>query len=109
MFARSVVRATARQVARPTVAITARAAIHNTARRQTPPEVIQERSVPVTSFEHGSVAHQTLQVSETHAPVNPAGQDDEAVARPLDPNVTKQLTPTLSKFTLHGKVAIVTG
>ena len=43
------------------------------------------------------------------APVNPAGQDIEAKAIPLDPEVAAQLTPTMSKFTLPGKVAVVTG
>lgn len=65
--------------------------------------------MPVTSFEGGSVAHEVLQVSEGSQPVNPPGMDSESVAHPLSTSVTAQLTPTMAKFTLHGKVAVVTG
>lgn len=65
--------------------------------------------MPVTSFEGGKPAHEEIQVSEASAPVNPPGMDSESVAQPLDPEVTARMTPTMSKFTLHGKVAVVTG
>ena len=77
-------------------------------RLQTPPESVNERHVPVTSWNAGARSQEMLNVTNS-APVNPAGQDIEAKAIPLDPEVAAQLTPTMSKFTLPGKVAVVTG
>ncbi|PNS15074.1 hypothetical protein CAC42_2303 [Sphaceloma murrayae] len=109
MFARPALRSALRTAVRTPLANASRASITTTARRQVPPEVIQEHSVPVTHWEGGVAAHEVLKVSDKSQPVNPPGMDEESVARPLDPALTAQLTPTMSKFTLHGKVAVVTG
>ncbi|KAF2472510.1 NAD(P)-binding protein [Lindgomyces ingoldianus] len=46
----------------------------------------------------------------TNAPVvTPPGADVKKVAQPLDPAIREHLTPTLKKFTLTDRVAIVTG
>ena len=47
--------------------------------------------------------------SSANGPVTPAGGDVEKPAVPLNPNLLPQLTPTLQRFTLPGKVAVVTG
>lgn len=118
MFARVALRSAMRApTARPLAAAAAtglkvgatKVALSTSASRKTPPEVIQERHVPVTHWEGGVAAHEVLNVSDKDQPVNPAQQDEEVVAKPLDPEVTAKLTPTMSKFTLHGKVAVVTG
>ncbi|TKX24803.1 NADP-dependent mannitol dehydrogenase-like protein 1 [Elsinoe australis] len=118
MFARVAIRSAMRApTVRPVAAAAAtgfkvgatKVALSTSASRKTPPEVIQERHVPVTHWEGGVAAHEVLNVSDKDQPVNPAQQDEEVVAKPLDPEVTAKLTPTMSKFTLHGKVAVVTG
>lgn len=65
-----------------------------------------ESSVPITSWTSG-------QRSQHEIPVK-AEQAGEVVnlhrtAKPLDWKVYDRLTPTLNKFTLPGKVAVVTG
>ncbi|KAF2149425.1 NAD(P)-binding protein [Myriangium duriaei CBS 260.36] len=109
MFARPALRTALRRSIAPTPQFAARASLSTTVRRQTPPESLLERSVPVTHFEGGAVAHEELKVSDNSQPVTPAGFDEESVAHPLSPSITKQMTPTMAKFTLHGKVAVVTG
>ena len=44
-----------------------------------------------------------------NGPVTSAGGDVEKSAVPLNPSLLPQLTPTLQRFTLPGKVAVVTG
>lgn len=109
--ARPALRAAARSAVRPAFGPLAvrPAALHTTVRRASPPEVIQERHVPVTTFQDGEVAHEVLQVQEQTGPVNPPGMDDEVAAKPLSTEISAQLTPTMAKFTLHGRVAVVTG
>lgn len=109
MFARSVVRSAARVSIKQTpISNVTRASFSTAMRLQTPPEVVQERSVPVTSYKDGERTAENLSVSNT-GPVSSAIVDEQAVARPLDPTVIPQLTPTMAKFTLPGKVAVVTG
>jgi len=108
MFARSVLRSAARQSFKPATTSIPRASFHAAARLQTPPEEVQERQVPVTSWKDGARSQETLQVSET-APVTPEVGDAEIKAIPLNPEIIPQLTPTMAKFCLPGKVAVVTG
>ena len=68
-----------------------------------------EKSIPVVSYKDGARAQETIQVAATHDPVSPPGADIEAVAQPLDPNVLPSLSPTMAKFTLFGKTAVITG
>ncbi|KAK5696641.1 hypothetical protein LTR97_007945 [Elasticomyces elasticus] len=67
--------------------------------------------VPVISYEGGCRHEEILStpVSKTSGPVNPVGADEQKKAYPLSPSAFKYLTPTLSKFTLPGKVAVITG
>jgi len=66
--------------------------------------------VPVTHFQDGIAERRMLDVSaEDKGPVNPAGQDLKSVASALNPAVIPQLTPTMARFALPGKVCVVTG
>lgn len=67
-----------------------------------------EDHIPVVHYEKGQRVTEDIHVSET-GPVAPAQGDIETRAVPLKRAVYDQLTPTLSKFCLPGKVAIVTG
>ena len=110
MYARPILRTALRRSVAPSCRVATRASLSTTVRRQTSPtETLRDRHVSVTSFEGGKTTQEQLQVSEDNKPVPPPGGDSESVAVPLDPAVTEQLTPTMAKFTLHGKVAVVTG
>lgn len=55
-------------------------------------------------------SHRGIQMNtQESGPVNPPGGDLQKIAQPLNPNVYSQLTPTLAKFTLRDKVAVITG
>lgn len=109
MFARSVVRSAGRcaiTATRPVSAFTpmvSRAAFNHSSKKEDP-------EVPVISYQDGQRQEQSLFVPSTSSgPVNPPGQDVEKAAVPLKPSIVPQLTPTLQKFTLLDKVAVVTG
>lgn len=73
-------------------------------------EVISAGKVPVTTYKDGERQHAEIAVENPGSePVNPPGADVRKAAIALDPSLTKQLTPTMARFTLHGKVAVVTG
>lgn len=87
-----------------------RAALFNTSAKAADPEVVQEKEVPVVSYKDGQRSQEEIHVEKSGTgPVSPPGQDLETAAQPLNPQVLKHLTPTLHKFTLPGKVAVVTG
>lgn len=73
------------------------------------PESVNEKHINVTSYKDGARAEEVLPVSEKNEPVAPPGQDIQATAQPLNLDVIPQLTPTVVKFLLPGKVAVVTG
>lgn len=67
-------------------------------------------SIAVVSYRSGKRRQQELDVKpEGNGPVTPAGNDLQKVAKPLNPSIYSQLTPTLHKFTLRDKVAVITG
>lgn len=70
-----------------------------------------EPSVPVVSWNARQRSEDEIQVEERPATavVAPLEGDLQRTARPLNIAVLDKLTPTLSRFTLAGKVAIVTG
>jgi len=72
----------------------------------TPKPVTQ---IPVVSYQDGKRVTEQIAVTKQEGPVNPAGIDIEHKAMALTQNVIEQLTPTMKKFTLEGKTAIVTG
>lgn len=110
MFPRNISRAAARRCfAAPSSNTISRASFQTAARLQTPPETVQERHVPVSHWKDGQRSQAMLPVSESNEPVNPPGADEVVTAQPLKPAVMAQLTPTMAKFTLPGKVAVVTG
>lgn len=67
-----------------------------------------EDHIPVVHYEKGQRVTEDIHVPD-NGPVVPAQGDIETKAVPLKKAVYDQLTPTLSKFCLPGKVAIVTG
>jgi len=65
--------------------------------------------IPVVSYQDGKRVTEQIAVTKQEGPVNPSGIDIEHKAMALTQNVIEQLTPTMKKFTLEGKTAIVTG
>lgn len=65
--------------------------------------------VPVISYEGGHRHEEILSVPVSKDPVMPAGQDEQKKAYALAANAYKYLTPTLSRFTLPDKIAVITG
>lgn len=104
MFARNALRMAGQRAMRPAAftPITARAAFNSSAKGSGP-------EVPVVSYHQGERTESAIPYEPKSGPVNPPGADEVKVAVPLKSEVFSQLTPTLSKFTLPGKVAIVTG
>lgn len=68
-------------------------------------------SVPLVTWTDGKRnQHEILSKQEqTDEVVKPVEGDLQRTAEPLDCDVYEKLTPTLNKFTLPGKVAVVTG
>lgn len=64
--------------------------------------------VPVITYNDGQRSVEQIQVS-TPVVVDPPGVDIRHAASALKPEITSQLTTTMKKFTLHNKVAVVTG
>ncbi|KAK5720828.1 hypothetical protein LTR15_006790 [Elasticomyces elasticus] len=106
MLARNLARTYIRPAVRPAFATTyaPRSGFNSFAKHNGP-------EVPVISYEGGCRHEEILStpVSKTSGPVNPVGADEQKKAYPLSPSAFKYLTPTLSKFTLPGKVAVITG
>lgn len=71
-------------------------------------EANKEDSIHVVHYEKGQRREHDIEVDESK-PVIPAVQDVEIRAIPLKSQVYQTLTPTLQKFCLPGKVAVVTG
>jgi hypothetical protein len=71
-------------------------------------EASKEDSIHVVHYEKGQRREHDIEVDESK-PVIPAVQDVEIRAVPLKSQVYQTLTPTLQKFCLPGKVAVVTG
>jgi hypothetical protein len=71
-------------------------------------EANKEDSIHVVGYEKGQRVETDIEVDESK-PVIPAVQDVEIKAVPLKSRVYETLTPTLKKFCLPGKVAVVTG
>lgn len=91
---------------RPVTGITAFRTFTKTAIRKDEPA--KEDSIHVVSYEKGQRVDLDIEVDETK-PVIPAVQDVEIKAIPLKASVYSTLTPTLKKFCLPGKVAVITG
>lgn len=72
------------------------------------PEPAQK--IPVITYQDGKRVTEQIAVKENkEGPVNPEGADVEVKAQTLDASTIEKLTPTMKKFTLVGKVAVVTG
>lgn len=108
MFARSALRAASRRaIVRPTTFTpmmpAVRAGFKSSVKHNDP-------EVPVVSYSGGQRLEEQLQVTGgSSGPVQTEVVDEQNRAQALDPEVYKHLTPTLAKFTLRDKVAIVTG
>lgn len=111
MFARTSLRLASRRAFQPITSATPalRAGFKSTV-KVNEPESVQEKHVHVTSYHEGERTQEVMQVAQTGTgPVIPPGADAQKQAIPMNPNLLPQLTPTLQKFTLCGKVAVVTG
>jgi len=71
-------------------------------------EPAKEDSIHVVHYEKGQRVDHDIEVDDTK-PVVPAVGDVEIFAEPLKSRVYDTLTPTLKKFCLPGKVAVITG
>lgn len=70
----------------------------------------RDPEVPVIHYENGKRTEEQVHVPAGQSgPVAPEGADEQRAAKRFDPKVMDYLTPTLAKFTLQGKVAVVTG
>jgi len=76
-----------------------------------PTRMIEAQEVPVISYHAGERTESEVHVHpvQESEPVTPAGADTKKVAFGLNSDIIKQLTPTMKKFTLEGKVAVITG
>ncbi len=68
---------------------------------------IHAKNVPVVSYHDGERVESEITVHDQ--PVEPPGTDVQNLAIALKPEVIRQLTPTMKKFTLEGKIAVITG
>lgn len=111
MFHRSFVRAGARAVGAikkqpPTFTATR----VNALRGFTTSAIKKDPEVPLVTFQGGERVTKSINIeADASAVVTPAGADAKREAQALDPTVVGALTPTLSKFCVMGKVAVVTG
>lgn len=71
-------------------------------------DLVNATQVPVISYKDGERTHEQITVTKPEV-VTPGGVDVEHSASALKPEVTAQLTPTMKKFTLHNKIAVITG
>lgn len=72
-------------------------------------EEIKAGKVLTVTYKDGVRQEVEIPVEQNSGPVAPPGADDKKAAIPLDKSILGQLNPTMSKFTLPGKVAVVTG
>ena len=71
-------------------------------------EVVSAETVPVITYADGVRAEHMIPPQEP-AVVKPPGVDVQKHAVALDPSILSRLTPTMKKFTLTDKVAVITG
>ncbi|KAK5005767.1 hypothetical protein LTR28_007306 [Elasticomyces elasticus] len=107
MLARSAGRLVTRRVFTPTFRPTTSRAAFMTAQVVRSLEVIHETHIPVTGYSGGERIQECLQVMPEI--MVPTVADHQSIARPLNPALIEHLTPTMAKFTLPGKIAVVTG
>ena len=70
----------------------------------------QEPAKSVLSYLGGQRSQSEIDLNlGSNGPVTPPGSDVQKTAKPLKHHIYAQLTPTLHKFTLRDKVAVVTG
>lgn len=105
MFGRTALRAASRTVSRPSsfTPVVSRATFKSSTKASDP-------EVPVISYRKGERSEAKVQYEAgSSGPVSPPGADEVKSAIPLKPEAFQHLTPTLQKFTLNGKIAVVTG
>lgn len=105
MFGRAALRVASQRVLRPTTLtpILSHATFGSSSK-------VSDPEVPVVSYHKGERSEQIIKYDESEiGPVTPPGTDETKTAVPLKQDALRHLTPTLRKFTLPGKVAVVTG
>lgn len=104
MLARNALRLTQRAIRPAAFTPSISRAAFNSSSKTNDPEV------PVISYHKGERTEEAVQYEANKAgPVNPPGADAEKPAIPLKSEILSKLTPTLQRFTLQGKIAVVTG
>lgn len=95
------------------VAAITRRTVSTTVRRLDEQDKISAKEVPVSTYSGDQATHtgenRVLTVDQSATPIAAPILDVVKQAFALGKDVTKTLTPTLKKFTLREKVAIVTG
>ena len=81
--------------------------VQSTARRLHP-ELAQTKKFPVISYHDGERTQSEITVHEPRA-ASSVAVDVRREALALLPETLSKLTPTMKKFTLAGKIAVVTG
>jgi len=72
--------------------------------------LIRQDKVQVVGFADGERVQNELPVEKAVSqPVSPPGADEQRRAVPLDRSIIPRLTPTMQKFAMPGKVAVITG
>ncbi|KXT07354.1 hypothetical protein AC578_424 [Pseudocercospora eumusae] len=105
MFGRTALRVASRRVIARPAAFTPVVSFNSSSKNSDP-------EIPVVSYRRGERQETTVQYEASgngNGPVTPPGADEQKKAIPLKPEALKHLTPTLQRFTLTGKVAVVTG
>lgn len=81
-----------------------------TVHQQQNAEEIKAGKVLTVTYKDGVRQEVEIPVEQSPAgPVAPPGADEKKPAVPLEKSILNQLNPTMAKFTLPGKVAVVTG
>ncbi|OCK80914.1 NAD(P)-binding protein [Lepidopterella palustris CBS 459.81] len=105
MITRTTSRLVARRALTPAVAATRS---FSKIQPQKNAEVVAADKVPMVTYNDGVRSESIVQPLDPGI-VNPPGADARKIAIPLEKSILERLTPTLKKFTLVDKVAVVTG
>lgn len=109
MISRRIVTKAARTVGGMRV-VSAKRFLGNSVIRPSPNEKVETDTIPVVEYSSGTEnPHHTVVKVDQLKPVAAPIMDVAKKAYAMEAGLTKKLTPTLAKFTLEGKFALVTG
>lgn len=67
------------------------------------------RDISVIHYKDGERTQEEVKQTKDDGPVQTDGVDEKNIAEPLTQKVIDTLTPTMKRFTLAGKIAVITG